>query len=596
MLDLGAVAAVQRRPWEVNVSVAVRVGSRYLARTVIGHGSFGTVFRADGPDGPVAVKLLRPDLARNPEVVNRFLQERSVLLRLRHPGIVPLRDLVAEGDVLGLVMELVEGRDLRTRLTSDGPLPEPQAARLVADVAGALAYAHSQGVVHRDVKPENILLARDRPVLTDFGIARLVASAATSGDGMVLGTPAYLAPELATGSPPSPAVDVYACGVLLYELITGRPPFVADHPLSVVHQHVSDPPQRPPGIPDDLWRTIDACLAKRPEDRPDADTLRLLLSEWASRPQTGTGAAVLGGQPATAPGAGEPTTAPGASEPGTAPGASEPRNDPTMAVPHIASTQRNGTRVLPMLSATDQPGPGTRPPAGRARIPSPAPPSPPDIEPEWQPTAPPPRRNWLMFGAALVAVAAVFLGAGFWLGSVNRDAEPDRRATADPTPSASAQPSPSPTTRVAYLSEMPFVQVGNGWGPVELNKSIGGTGPDDGGPLVLGGTTYERGLGVHAPSHVRIYPPQGCTTFKAVIGIDASSTGPIGGTVIFAVYADGQPRFDSGIVTRDSGPKPIQVDISGATIVDLVVGDAGDGIDYDIADWADAHLVCATGN
>src|ERR687887_2764263 len=121
------------------MSVMVRIGSRYVARAVIGHGSFGTVFRADGPDGTVAVKLLRPDLAGNPEVVDRFLRERSVLHRLTHPGVVPVRDLVAEAGVLALVMELVDGPDLRSVLSDRGALPPVDAARLVSEVAAALS-------------------------------------------------------------------------------------------------------------------------------------------------------------------------------------------------------------------------------------------------------------------------------------------------------------------------------------------------------------------------------------------------------------------------------------------------------------------------
>ncbi|MGH3716826.1 MAG: protein kinase domain-containing protein [Micromonosporaceae bacterium] len=536
------------------MSVSVRIGSRYLARAVIGHGSFGTVFRADGPDGPVAVKLLRPDLASSPEVVNRFLRERSVLLKLEHPHLVRLRDLVVEGDVLALVMDLIDGHDLRARLHSSGALVPVDAARLVAGVAAGLGYAHAHGVVHRDVKPENVLL-RDgsTPLLTDFGIARLVANAATiSSRQEVLGTPAYLAPELAVGKTASAAVDVYACGVLLYELVTGQPPFVADHPLSVVHQHVTEPPRRPAGMPDELWRVVAACLAKQPGERPDADTLRVLLTEWAARPAAQRDTPTDDGGPRAEAGH------------QGAVGSAETRAVPVLAVPVQSRTQ-----VMSTVEAR----------VGRARPPQPAAAP---AEELWQPA--PHRHPWLMYAGALLVTAAVFLSAGYWLGDLSRPAPQPSRTP----PAASAVPK----TEVRYLSELAFVQVANGWGPVELDKATGNVGPDDGGPLILGDQTYQHGLGAHAPSHVRIYPAQGCRQLQAVVGIDASAVQSSGGSVSFQVFADGQLRYDSGLVTWQDAPKPVDVEIAGASTVDLIVTDGGDGNSWDISDWADARLVC----
>lgn len=541
------------------MSVTVRIGSRYVARSVIGRGSFGTVFRADGPDGPVALKLLRPDLAGNPDVVHQFLRERSMLLRLAHPGVVRVRDLVAEGDVLALVMDLVPGPDLRAHLHNQGGIAAPEAARLMADVAAALSYAHGQGVVHRDIKPENVLLQDGSPRLTDFGIARLVATAATvAGQHEVLGTPGYLAPELAVGSSASSAVDVYACGVLLYELIAGRPPFMADHPLSVVHQHVTDVPQRPAGMPEELWRIVGACLAKAPEQRPDADTLRALLTEWAARPVPGTEHHETRAVPVL------------------------PARSHTQVMPNLDRPAQAATQHVPRLVRETPPGS-----VGRARIEPQRAATP--LEEEWHPTVPPPRQNWLGYGAVLFVVAALCFAAGFWVGDMRQPTAPSSK----PGPVPSSAPAAAAKPQVRYLSEMAFVQVANGWGPVELNKATGNTGPDDGGPLVLGGTTYPNGLGAHAPSHIRIHLPEGCTRLKAVVGIDGASTGPDGGTVTFQVHADGQLRHDTGMVTRQDQPKPIDVDLAGVATVDLVVTDGGDGNHWDISDWADAQLVCA---
>jgi serine/threonine protein kinase len=465
------------------LSVTVRIGSRYVARSVIGQGSFGTVFRADSPDGPVAVKLLRPDLAGNPDVVHRFLRERSVLLRLTHPGVVRVRDLVAEGEVLALVMDLVPGPDLRALLHDRGGIPAAEAARLVADIAAALSYAHGQGVVHRDIKPENVLLQEGSPRLTDFGIARLVATAATvAGQHEVLGTPAYLAPELAVGSDPTSAVDVYACGVLLYELVAGRPPFVADHPISVVHQHVTDVPQRPAGMPEELWRTVGACLAKSPEQRPDADTLRVLLSEWAARP---------------APEANQHETrrVPVVSAPPQSQISAPPQSH-TQVIPGYGRRPAHATQPVSRVTSDHSAGS-----VGRARIePRQATMS---GEDEWHPAGPPPpRTNWLVHGGVLVVVAALCFAAGFWVGELGGVPKP--AASSRPASKASDVPSKPPGASARYLSDMAYVQVANGWGPVELNKATGNTGVDDGGPLVLAGTTYQRGLGAHAPSHNRI--------------------------------------------------------------------------------------------
>ncbi|MGA8114648.1 MAG: serine/threonine-protein kinase, partial [Actinocatenispora sp.] len=260
----------------------VQVGSRYRATDMIGQGSFGTVFRGHGPAGPVAIKLLRPDLAADPDLVDRFLRERSLLLRLRHPNLVSVHDLVAESDLLALVMDLIDGPDLRAYLARRGPLPAALAAELVAGVADALAHTHAAGVIHRDLKPENVLLrlAQDGPVplLTDFGIARLAAvSSSVTGPQTVIGTPGYLAPEIARGQPATPSVDVYGCGVLLYELITGRPPFAGDHALAVIHRQLTETPERPERLADEQWSLIARCLSVDPANRPTAAELAAAL-------------------------------------------------------------------------------------------------------------------------------------------------------------------------------------------------------------------------------------------------------------------------------------------------------------------------------
>lgn len=263
------------------------VGNSYILIRPIGHGATGTVWRAvDRTSGAqVAVKLLREDLVRQPRLVTRFVQERAILLMLRHPHIVRVRDLLTIGDSLGLVMDLVEGGSLREYLHSRGTLPVAQAARLLAQVAAALAEAHRLGVVHRDLKPDNVLVHHgpDGPDtrLTDFGIARVLESPGMTTPGALLGTPNYLAPEAIHGGRPSPASDVYALGVLLYELVVGYAPYAGGPATSILRRHVEERPTRYPGIPDLAWTVLESCLHKQPERRPTAAELATTLESLA---------------------------------------------------------------------------------------------------------------------------------------------------------------------------------------------------------------------------------------------------------------------------------------------------------------------------
>ncbi|PBC79564.1 serine/threonine-protein kinase [Streptomyces sp. TLI_235] len=277
------------------------VGSKYLIEESLGRGATGTVFRGRvrddaavpglEPGRSVAVKVLREELATDPDVVMRFLRERSVLLRLSHPNIVRVRDLVVEGELLALVMDLVEGPDLFRYLRSNGPLSPIAGALLMAQIADALAVSHADGVVHRDLKPANVLLATTvgpdgseqmHPMLTDFGIARLADSPGITRTHEFVGTPAYVAPESAEGRPQTAAVDVYGAGIMLYELVTGRPPFQGDGPIAVLQAHLAQEPERPRSLPEPLWTVIERCLRKSPAERPTsvalAEALRVVAA------------------------------------------------------------------------------------------------------------------------------------------------------------------------------------------------------------------------------------------------------------------------------------------------------------------------------
>ena len=257
-----------------------RIGSRYTVTRVIGRGTCGTVWSGEGPEGPVAIKLLHEDLTADQTLIARFVQERTVLTGLRHPRIVGVRDLVVDGNDLALVMDLLNGPDLRGRLDREGPMPPEQAVGVCADIAEALAAAHEQGIVHRDVKPENVLIdAVGRGRLTDFGIARLVDGPRRSRATRIVGTPDYLAPEVIEGCPPGPAVDVYALATVLFELTTGWTPFGGGHPGAVLRRHVTEPAPRVPGMPERLTELMDRCLAKSPAARLSAAEFGTALRE-----------------------------------------------------------------------------------------------------------------------------------------------------------------------------------------------------------------------------------------------------------------------------------------------------------------------------
>ncbi|MFG2311737.1 serine/threonine-protein kinase [Streptomyces sp. NPDC048566] len=268
--------------------MARKIGSRYTANQILGRGSAGTVWLGEGPEGPVAIKLLREDLASDQELVGRFVQERTALLGLDDPHVVAVRDLVVDGNDLALVMDLVRGTDLRTRLDRERRLAPEAAVAIVADVADGLAAAHAAGVVHRDVKPENVLLDMQGPLgpggahpalLTDFGVAKLIDSPRRTRATKIIGTPDYLAPEIIEGLPPRAAVDIYALATVLYELLAGFTPFGGGHPGAVLRRHVTETVAPLPGIPDELWQLMVQCLAKAPASRLRASELGARLRE-----------------------------------------------------------------------------------------------------------------------------------------------------------------------------------------------------------------------------------------------------------------------------------------------------------------------------
>jgi Protein kinase domain/Repeat of unknown function (DUF5648) len=255
----------------------------------LGRGAMGQVYRArvDVPGGEpaadVAVKILMEDLAADPDGLRRFIQEGRLLKSIDHPHVVRIRDVVAEADEVALVMDLVEGGDLRHAVPV--PCAEALAARIGAGIAAGLAAVHVAGILHRDLKPENVLVEH-RPDgtalarIADFGVARLDATAATRTHGLT-GTLGYIAPEVARGGRSLPAGDVYALGAVLYELCTGHLPFRAEHALAVLRAHAEDPAPRPAGMSDPMWGLVSVLLSKNPADRPTAADLAGRLHQLA---------------------------------------------------------------------------------------------------------------------------------------------------------------------------------------------------------------------------------------------------------------------------------------------------------------------------
>ena len=253
------------------------VGSNYALESPIGQGSMGQVWRARGHDGSVAaVKVLRAELTADPMAVARFLQERSILTGLNDPHLVAVLDLVAEQGRLAIVMELVEGPDLRHYLTDcGGTMAAADAVELAAQIADGLVACHRNGVVHRDLKPENVLIDLMTPTtptvkITDFGISRIAYGPSLTKMTGLIGTPEYMAPEAAEQQHATAAADIYSLGIVLYELLAGRSPFVGGLPVAVLRRHLDEVPRQPAGLNEELWALLAQMLAKRPGDRPSS--------------------------------------------------------------------------------------------------------------------------------------------------------------------------------------------------------------------------------------------------------------------------------------------------------------------------------------
>jgi serine/threonine-protein kinase len=268
------------------------IAGRYSLERELGRGGMGAVFLARDLklDRLVAIKVLPPELAVRPELRERFLRETRTAASFSHPNIVSVHSVEETGSLLFFVMSFVDGETLTQRVKRQGPLPVADATRLLQEIAWALSYAHGRGVVHRDVKPDNVLLERatGRALVMDFGIARSVAASGLTQMGETIGTPHFMSPEQAAGDKLDGRSDLYSLGLVAYYAVTGRLPFDAESAQAIMVAHISQPAQPVaryrPDLPGPLAAVIDRCLAKDPDHRfPTGEALGEALEGVKSR-------------------------------------------------------------------------------------------------------------------------------------------------------------------------------------------------------------------------------------------------------------------------------------------------------------------------
>ncbi len=352
------------------------LNDRYEIQQRIGRGGMADVFLARDVllDRPVAIKVLFPEFAVDPNFVERFRREAQSAANLNHPNIVGVYDWGQYGNTYYMAMEYVQGRTLADVLRLNQRVSPQQAAEIASEVAAALGFAHRNGVVHRDIKPANILIGSGGQVkVADFGIARAMNSPTESNltqAGSVMGTATYFSPEQAQGAQPDPRSDLYSLGVVLYEMVCGRPPFSGENPVSIAYKQVHEMPQPlnrlVPDIPKPFEAIVAKLLAKRPDVRyPTAESLRDDLRRFRAGEPVMALASAIGAAGAAAAAAG---AAGAAAATAVVPSAGQPRT-PGQGMPSIQQRQvppsAVGTQAMPRTSAVNQVG-GQRQYSGRS--------------------------------------------------------------------------------------------------------------------------------------------------------------------------------------------------------------------------------------
>src|SRR5437762_5873534 len=279
---------------ELGTHVAQVLSANYELESEVGRGGMGIVYCARDRrlKREIAIKVLPPELAFRADIKSRFLREAETAAQLNHPNIVPIYTVEEKDNLVYFVMALIAGENLGTHLAHTGAMPPVEVRRILREVADALAFAHHRNVIHRDIKPDNILLDSEsgRAMVTDFGIARALTDSGDSrltATGMAIGTPAYMSPEQSAGDRAIDGrSDLYSLGVGGYQMLCGQPPFVASNTPSMLVKHLSERPipvdERWPDLPPDLSRAVMMCLEKDPADRfPNAAAFAAALSGGA---------------------------------------------------------------------------------------------------------------------------------------------------------------------------------------------------------------------------------------------------------------------------------------------------------------------------
>jgi serine/threonine-protein kinase len=387
---------------------------RYRVDNMIARGGMSTVYRGLDTrlDRPVAIKVMDPQFSADRSFVERFEREARAAARLHHPAVVAVHDQGVErapdGDHVFLVMELIRGGTLRDLIGERGTLPLPVALSVLDPILSALGAAHRAGLIHRDIKPENVLISEGGEVkVADFGLVRAVASAGTTSDSMILGTVAYLSPEQVTTGASDARSDVYSAGVLLYEMLTGVPPYTGDTPISVAYRHVNDdvpaPSARVPGLPAAVDELVQRATRRDPAQRP-ADATAFLADVQRVREALHVPRVPV---PAPSPGGAEKTVR-------VQPVRVGPLPDATMPVLMPVPLGPQGTRAMPRADFAQAavPGPESKP---RTK---------PRTKPEQQPPADRyeaerrrSRRTFVTWISIVLVLAAVIGLVAWWMGS-----------------------------------------------------------------------------------------------------------------------------------------------------------------------------------
>lgn len=436
-----------------------RTIGNYRVVEKLGEGGMGAVYRAVDQlvERNVAIKVLKPELSSNPEVSARFMSEAKALAKLNHPAIAILYTLFQEGDELFMVMEYVAGQNLEKYIRAHGAIPWPEAAGTLVRVLEGVGHAHSQGIVHRDLKPANLMLTFDGAVkVMDFGIARVFFTPRLTQDSRLVGTLGYLAPERILGKEGDARSDIYALGVIFYEMLTGHLPFEGTSEYELIRAQVEQPPKAlhelGVDVPEPIEQTLMIALAKDPAQRqPDAETFAEQLR-----------AAIAGSEPASLAASARATGAVPLAKQTVSAAASKP----TVTVPANAETLFAPLEKETVLDAI--PRPAASMPAARGTVRTPIPVLRPEVPPQPPKNPAEPKRGLpvrglylAIAGGGLALLLAISVGVFVWMHRSHAPAQlssvqptsPPASATPQNNPVAVVPPQPAPATPVVESKE-----------------------------------------------------------------------------------------------------------------------------------------------